>query len=259
MTTTSDYRETPYEDATFELVGDAPGPEEFLPMQIVTLERSQKMTDEMFFDFGGNRAEAERLWHLPKDVEYRSEDKKKLEEERMQQRELEIQARIDAAREEGFQQGAEQAKAQMEADMKEQLATIEQNVTAVMRDYKAQIDEKVVEIEKAAVRLAAELAEKIIPHAVEINPEYLLPIVQEALQLSGGAIIKEVRVSPEDLEFISVMGLADSIKQFDGSWSFVADESIRAGCIVNTSAGVVEYDLEKAWQRTKEQIITVLK
>ena len=259
MTSTADYRETPYEDESFEIVGDAPGPEEFIPMKIEALKRSQPMTDAMFQDFGGGREDADSLWHLPKSVGFVSIDKKKIEEEKQQQREAEFLQQLEAARAEGFQAGTEQATMELSLAMNEKLQAIEQHFSVIIADYKKQIEEKVVEIEKSAVLLATQLTEKIIPEAVEINPEYLLPIIQEALNLSGGAIIKEVRVSPQDYEFIQVVGLTHSMKAFDGTWSFVADESIRAGCIIHTSAGEVEFDLTKAWERTKEKVLSVIK
>jgi flagellar biosynthesis/type III secretory pathway protein FliH len=259
MTSTADYRETPYEDAAFEIVGPPPGPEEFVPLKIETMQRTQRMTDEMFQDFGGNRAETDAIWHLPKTVGYISEDKKKVEELKLQQQQDEIQQRIDAARAEGFQAGTEQATAELSLEMNEKFMTIEQHVSGILADYKKQVEETVIAIEKQAIILATQLTEKILPDAVEINPEYLIPIIQEALQLSGGAIIKQVRVSPQDLEFIQVVGLTQSLKQFDGTWAFVADETVRAGCVVETSAGVVEYDLDKAWERTKNKILSVVK
>ena len=34
-----------------------------------------------------------------------------------------------------------------------------------------------------------------------------------------------------------------------------ADESIHMGCILVTSAGEVDYDLEKGWERIRSQVV----
>ena len=259
MTSTADYHETPYEDATYEIVGPPPSENTFVPLKIMATNSAHVHTDPMFQDFGGNREEGDALWHLPHSAKYISEDKKKSDEERRARREAEQQARVQEAYQKGLAEGVGEARAEAEAEMNEKLKQMHQVLSSLFEDYKTQLDEKIIAIEKEAVSFAVHLTEKIIPDAVEINPEYIVPLVQEALHLSGGAIIKQIRVSPADLEFITVVGLAKSIKEFDGTWDFVGDETIRAGCIVDTSAGEVEYDLNKAWDRVKHKVLSVVK
>jgi flagellar biosynthesis/type III secretory pathway protein FliH len=110
-------------------------------------------------------------------------------------------------------------------------------------------------LEASAVKLAVEIGEKIVGHAVEINPEYITNIVRQALGKAGGAAIKTVRVSPQDLEFIQVVGVAKQLKEFDGTWAFEADDTIRAGCVVSTSAGEVDFQIDKAWERMRDAVL----
>jgi flagellar biosynthesis/type III secretory pathway protein FliH len=49
------------------------------------------------------------------------------------------------------------------------------------------------------------------------------------------------------------------MKEYDGSWSFVQDETIRAGCVVETSSGEVDFRLDQAWERIKDNVVKVLR
>jgi flagellar assembly protein FliH len=226
---------------------------------MAVMDRTQRQNDPMFFDFGGMKAEGSSMWHLPETVQYLSPEKKQHVEDLKAQEEERINSEIAQAKEQAFQDGLLQGQEQAKQEFNDKLQAIQTQMTQVLNDLQAQLSEQVVQIEKSAVELSITLAEKIIHHAVEINPEYIVPIIEEALGLCGGAIIKKVRVSPEDLEFISIVGLSNSFKQQDGTWEFVADETIKAGCVVETSAGEVEYDINKAWERTKASVTAVLK
>lgn len=253
------YKETSYEDATFEIVGTPPSNEEFVPLSMAVMNRTQRQNDPMFFDFGGMRTEESSIWHLPETVQYLSAEKKQHVEDVKAKEEEKLANRIEEIKQQAFSEGTQQGITQAKVEFDEKLKIIQTQMTQVLNDLQIQLVERTTQIEKSAVELSLALAEKIIHHAVEINPEYIVPVIEEALGLCGGAIIKKVRVSPEDLEFISVVGLSNSFKQQDGTWEFVADDTIRAGCVVETSAGEVEYDISKAWERTKSSVTAVLK
>ena len=83
--------------------------------------------------------------------------------------------------------------------------------------------------------------------------------MREALKYAGTASIKKVKVSAQDLEFIEVMGLSKKLKEFDGSWAFEADENLKSGCVIETSAGEVDFNLEKSWERIAESVVRIIK
>ena len=259
LVSVSTYKETEYKDASFEIVGTPPSEDGFVPMPMKILERNQREMDPMFFDFGGRRPEDSQMWHLPETEEYKNIDRKQKAEE---QKAIEIEERnneIEEARQQGYLQGLEESKIAAQLEYQEKIQQVQSQMNQIMQDMQNQIIEQLKYIEKSAVSLAVSLSEKIINHAVEINPEYILPVIEEALSLTGGAVVKKVRVSPDDFEFISVVGTESISKAYDGSWEFVADDTIKAGCVVETSAGEVEYDIDKAWERTKSAVTAVLK
>jgi flagellar biosynthesis/type III secretory pathway protein FliH len=173
------------------------------------------------------------------------EDRKALEEEHARQLE---EARAAAK---------EEALADARREGEERLKALEERYAALLDDMGIQIRENVESVERQAVELAVHISKKLVGAIVEINPEYVLGIIKEAVKLTGGATIKAIRVSPQDLEFLKMLSPEKQFKEFDGSWSFQADETIHAGCVVETSSGQVEFDLEKAWERIKESVLKV--
>ena len=147
--------------------------------------------------------------------------------------------------------------AQYAAESEDRVKSVEERYRTIIDDMGGQIRQEVEAVERRAVEFAVQVARKLVGTIVEINPEYILQVIQEAIKLTGGATIKAIRVSPHDLEFIKMLSPSRQFKEFDGSWSFQPDDTIRAGCVVETSSGEVEFDLDKTWDRIKESVIKV--
>ena len=90
---------------------------------------------------------------------------------------------------------------------------------------------------------------------VESSSDYILPIVKEAIALSGSAQIKHIRVGTRDFEFLQNIKSAALGAESDAAWSFEADDSIHIGCVVVTTGGEVDLNLEQAWERIRAQIV----
>lgn len=258
--TQQSFVESPYEDSSWEVIGEVTDSGEFLPMEIETIPAVDGRTvDPMFADYGGFTSTGEKKrWHLPEHLSgsVRADDADEVEdtEDRVALTEQEI-AKIKAdAAEQGKNAGFEAAE---QANIKRQ-AEMEKRITGVLQDFSKQLKENLAATERSAVDLALAISQKIVGFAVEINPEYIIPVVNESLGLAGGATIRKVRVSPQDMEFIEIVGVAKNMKAFDGTWQFEKDDSIRSGCIVETSAGQVDSQLDVAWERIKESVVKSL-
>jgi hypothetical protein len=153
-----------------------------------------------------------------------------------------------------LQSAVEKARMEISSESDERTRAIESRYAEILDDMRSQIKESVEAIEQRTVKLALQLARKIMNVAIEINPEYILTIVKDAVKVSGGATIKAVRVSPSDYEFISKLPASVVSKELDSQWAIEADESIRVGCVVETVAGTVDYDLDKACERIRESV-----
>ncbi len=142
-------------------------------------------------------------------------------------------------------------------ESEERIRAIEERYRTIIDDMGAQIHQEIEAVERRAVEFSLQVARKLVGTIVEINPEYILQVIKEAIKLTGGATIRAIKVNPQDLEFLKMVSPDRQFKEFDGSWSFQADETIRAGCIVETSSGEVEFNLDKAWERIKESVTKV--
>jgi flagellar assembly protein FliH len=256
----ANFVETPYEDATWEIVGESEATSEFVPMEIETVNvGAVNIVDPMFADYGGFPETGDsKRWHLPEHLSAsmgsESEEGVEAQPDKIALTEQEIEALKAEAFAAGKLAGLEEAVQQNV----EKLAEIEQRFGVVLTDMATQLGEHVARIEREAVDLALAISQKIVGFAVEINPEYIIPVVNEALKLAGGATIRKVRISPQDMEFIEVVGVGKQLKAFDGSWQFEKDDTVRSGCIVETSAGEVDFQLDEAWERIKESVVKSL-
>jgi len=253
--TQSSYRPSQYSDERWEIIGTVSDHDEFLPLSIEVVETAgRRSVDPMFEDYGGTTSSAvKQRFHAEGGMVATRET-----EAVAPHAEIDV-AQLDHAREEGFLQGIEAGKAAAAEEHEAALAELKERLNTLLSDLATQLQEEVAQSERHAIDFCLSLAHKMVGHAVEINPEYVVKLIHDALSLCGAANIHKVRVSPEDLEFIEVLGVAKSFKEYDGSWAFVADDTIRAGCVVETSAGEVDHRLDTAWERVKDNVVKVLR
>ncbi len=258
------YQETPYEDQAWEVVGEVLDNTDFIPLQVPIIPRQQVTTDPMFADYGGTMKEgATEVEHQdPKKLAYAGGVKKKSrkEDEEKESRFLKLLPEdIERIKAEAFAAGKAAGIAEGKAGGDEKLGQMQQGLQEVINDIAVQITENLKKIEKEAVSLSIAISEKLVGHAVEINPEYVGIIVSQALAHAGSATIKKVRVSAQDMEFIEVVGLPAHLVETDKGWNFERDDSVRSGCVVETSAGEIDFRLDQAWERIKESVLKVIR
>lgn len=247
-----------YTDQSWELVGEVKFTEEFEPMQLEELDGRSLAGEPMFEDYGGNELKGSGpRFHLP--TEQAKDIVDGLKEEEDPNRVVMRIEELEAMKAEAFAAGRAEAEQEAEAKQKERFATVEAQMSQLLQDIQTQLNEQLLVVEKNAVQFALDVAEKVIFRTVEINPEYIATVIKEAIDLTGSGKIKRVRVSKDDFEFIEYAGIAKSLKEFDGSWAFEADEGIKAGCVVDTSAGEIDYQIDKSWERVKENVVKVIR
>lgn len=255
------YKETDYADASYELIGEISENQDFIPDDFEVIVRPAQTVDPMFQDFGGGIASSVgKRWHNAQTQAVRSTNAGVGGQEITDRDGLRVtKSEIEAIKKEAFEAGrassAEEAKATADGRMK----VLEGRVSQVFTDLRMQLNGVVASLENSAVKLALDVSQKIIGFAVEINPEYLTQVLRDAFKQVGTAAIRKIRVSPEDMEFIEVVGLEKQLKEHDGSWKFEKDETIRSGCVVETSAGEIDYQLDRAWERVKNNIIKAVR
>lgn len=268
------FRPTTFELCQFEVIAKGGDLSNFAATDFACVEKTVQVSDSMFEVFDDIEASP-----VSEDSEAATEDSElggqvgASEEESVETefadgeeiteyvRELKQEvARLEEERtalEEEHARQLEEVRQEVEKESAERVKAVEERYATLIEDMNTQIHEGIDGVERRALALALQVAKKLVGTTVEVNPEYILGIIKEATKLTGGATIKAIRVSPQDLEFLKMLSPDKQFKEFDGSWSFQADETIHAGCVVETSSGQVELDLDKAWEKIKESVIKV--
>ena len=256
----ADYQETAYEDQSWEIIDEVDENPVFHAMELEVMKSEDFTIDPMFEDYGGETpAKVTKMFHAtdttaPEKVDNEETLKKEIEALKASQEQA-----IEAARQTAYEQGKREGKEEATEQRKAAEGMINEAVEMLLKDMFGQVQLAVKEIEKKSVAFSLEVARKLIGNAVEVNPEYIVEIVQEALSHAGTAMIRKVRVSPEDFEFIEVLGVRKIIQQFDGTWDFEADSTINSGCVVDTSAGEIDFQLDEAWKRIADDVVRVVR
>ena len=256
----ADYQETPYADSAWELIDELDDNPQFVPLQIDIISSDELQSDPMFADYGGHVTSEEKVFAhaIPGMTEEEHSVESQLREE-LESLKASVEARIVEARDEALEQGKAQGREEAIQQQSVEQTKKNESIEIVLKDLIQQLQRTVQGLEEQAVQFSLAVAKKLIGQAVEINPEYIVEIVREALSKAGTALVERVRVSPEDYEFIELFGVRKILDDSDESWNFESDETIRSGCIVDTSAGEIDYQLEEAWQRIAEQVVKVVK
>jgi flagellar biosynthesis/type III secretory pathway protein FliH len=258
--TQASYKPTQYLDQSWEVIGQIEENPVFESLEIPVVSTSEDVFDPMFADYGGRTKDGlEKRLHQPAHLSTgrATEERKKAlleDESKIKISEQDLKKLIAEAEERGKSLGL--ALAIEEQNSK--LANIENRIFEVVKDIGHQLAENIQHIEREAAELAIAISKKIFNQAVEVNPEYIINIIDESIQQAGSASIKKIKISPEDMEFINVVGISKRLREFDERWQFEADATVKAGCIVETSAGTIDFQLDKAWERLKDQIVKVL-
>lgn len=274
----SAYAPTPYVDESWTVINAQPEAAGFAPLQVQSVSGVLVSVDPMFEDFtvsarlceepGGISTEASagmaRESRIEQSLEGASTVRVSKDSEvdqtgvldeieqvssgiSLQEHEQLLQAAISEAT------AAAQQSAQAEADARVQALSMQ--LAAVKEDLKAQVSESLAVTEQKAADLALSIARKLVGAVAESSVDYLKPLIKEAITAAGNAEIKRIRVSPRDYEALKSSSPEAVGVPAGAIWGFEPDESVRVGCIVVTSAGEADFDLDRAWERLKRQIL----
>ncbi|MBB1076509.1 flagellar assembly protein FliH [Rhodoferax sp. 4810] len=157
---------------------------------------------------------------------------------------------------EGFAAGLEQGKLQAQAENQRQMQAFLENQA---QDAAAKFTELFGSAQRAqeaaeqamaqgVLSLSCELARQVLRHELSVNPQVVLPVVNEAIGLLGTEFkTAVVKLHPQDLAALGEQILAD----FSGmGLSLRADADVLpGGCLIESAGMVVDGTLQKRWQR----------
>ncbi len=252
-----EFTPSPYRDAVWETVGDSGGAVSFSPLELKIVGVSAA-ADPLFEQFAPSLASGvDRLWHSttgkgqPSAVGSQSPSASidLADYIPREEAEVEYQARFDA----GYQQGVQVAREEAEAQEKERA----EKFTELSASLRSQAQHLFTRIEKEAIKLSLAVAKKILITTADAKPDYIAQVIAEGIKSLGAAKPMRVRLSPEDLEFVEVVGLPPELSQQELGIKYVSDESIRSGCVIETDFGEIDLQLESMWEQVRENLFEV--
>ena len=170
-------------------------------------------------------------------------------------------ARLEAERQaayrkglaEGRQKGLVEGKRQAEAEVAPQMELVRNLIAALQEEKEAFYQENEVYL----VKLAIEIARKILNRELSQNPELMLYIVREALRKVAGNGRIIIHLHPQDLALVkdrkSLLGAVLSAhEQVD----FLASEEVqRYGCVIESDSGIVDAQLDVQLEQIERSLL----
>jgi flagellar assembly protein FliH len=152
----------------------------------------------------------------------------------------------------GLQAGLDEGRAQVAAALSA-LATAHADVVA-LRDATAEA------VERDAVELAVQLAEKIVAGALDADPERVLDVVRGALRRLSERRRVTVLVHPDDLELVRAAseGFAAELGGIEHCEVQAERRLVRGGAVVRTDEGQVDASIETQLMRARELVAAEL-
>jgi len=147
---------------------------------------------------------------------------------------------MQAGHDAGYQDGLEQGRAEA-ADEVARLKEIAGNFA----DAVTQADEAIA---NDVLELALHLARNMVRTAFETKPEFIMPVVREAIDylptLQQPALLV---LHPDDAQIVRG-GMAQELET--GGWRIIEDDAVaRGGCRVDTASNQIDAQIASRWQR----------
>lgn len=242
----------PFRVGNWEVVSGLPQPGGFSSLELPVIELKQG--DSLFERFDQPLdPDSTVVWHASEGVEEKLALRK-----RIKQLEQEVVSTSQKARDEGYAKGKVEGDAHYKAELESMRKASDERIVAIEQELKGQITNALEAVEKDAVKLALQIAGRIIPEAASAKPEYIFQVVKGALANVKGAQVLKVRVSPEDYEFLSLVARPGDMSSEELGITYVSDENITGGCVIETDFGLVDAQLDTMWNQVKDKIFEVI-
>lgn len=159
----------------------------------------------------------------------------------------------EAERARAFQEGKQAGLALARKEREQELGVLRSVVTTLQRQREQLLRESEVTI----VRLAYEIAKKIIHREAQTNPDVILYVVRESIKRAAEGDKLTVILHPEDLAVVHAC--ADSLTddpEINGKIEFKSDAKItRGGCRVETSLGNIDAQIETQLEEVEQALL----
>ena len=239
----SEFRSTPYRETEWEVVGERAETKDFAPLEMSILPQ-EIIKRDMFASFGESE-------FVGKEISYHGTVPLHATREEIEERIDEIVADLNARHqieiEKAKQESHRRGIAEGETKIFEHYSGLSEKLKGITDQVAAAWIQLRQEQEKKAYQLAVKIAEKVLHTAIEIQPEYIVSVIKAGVEALGASKPLRIRVSPQDFEFLKIVGLPPELGEKELGAVYVADEEIKGGCVIESSFGEVNMLVDRMW------------
>jgi flagellar assembly protein FliH len=170
----------------------------------------------------------------------------------------EVKKEVQAGYDRGFEDGQMILRGTMEAEILKQQEWI-RRIDKVIEDLEKHYYKEVEDFEDAVVRIAVMIAGQILEREATVDSNIVVEQARKAVRTLNDDVIFKIRVHPENLDILQKVKsrlISDSsrIKNVE----ITSDDSIdRLGCIMETSAGIIDARLKTQLERVRNTLENV--
>jgi flagellar assembly protein FliH len=167
--------------------------------------------------------------------------------------ELATVAELEQIRQQAYDEGYAQGHDAGYAAGAQQIRTEIGQVQAVMQQLQTELNQVDAQLAQSLLNLSLEIARKMVGQTLQVHPEVILGIVNEAIgSLPHFNQHAHLILHPEDVELVR-KHMGDQLSQT--GWKLLSDPRIEhGGCRVETAHTKVDAAVEARWKRIVESI-----
>jgi len=157
----------------------------------------------------------------------------------------------------GFDKGKKEAEnkykkleAKLESDFQEKI----QALNSFLKNLEEETKNLIINMDKEVLKLALDIANKMVLKEIQIDSEVPLRIIKDALNYIAEGTELHIKVNPEEYKFLE----ENFSKYFPPSQKIklIPDESIsKGGVFIETSLGVIDATFEKRWEKLLKTLL----
>jgi flagellar assembly protein FliH len=164
---------------------------------------------------------------------------------------------IEQAHQSGYKQGYDQGQHDGQQHMQETYKSLIAEGTSVLEHAYEAAKQTIASSEPFLLELSCKIAEKIIGQQIELSPEYMNGMIQEALKRSRDKGTIVLCVSPSQYAYVqSVRDELTNLIDAQAELQILPDASIQNhGCVVKTAFGSIDARVETQLTEIKEALL----
>lgn len=222
-------------------------------------QAGQMMRDVIVLDLGDLRKQADQIRQSAHDQAQQilAEARQQAGKMTAGAEEIGRRAGYEAGRTEGLEAGRQAGHAEALEQSTQALQQMTEAWTAALRHWDSQRHDMMIEARQSLMRLAVEIAAKIVKRVPRIDPMVVSEQLASAIEQVTRPSALTVRIHPEDRPLIeqALPALVDAAHQVDDAELVDDDRLARGGCVVESGQGKFDATLDGQLQRMVEALL----